>query len=464
MQIYELDRQAISQHAQIAREREQSRGSGEGDIKWYDWKNGENVLRLTVPYSARGRIFKEVGKHYDIPALQEGAQEKNPLCFNITFSEIPGIVCPYCSAMEAITQQIPGFSVSDFRPSRNGYTWVIDRRAMDVGPQLARFPAGVFDWVMIQLDNVEWDIANINNGVDIHITKTGAGKKGTKYVPTLSPQRSALAPNEQVLAFWLSKIKDLDTVFKLPEGADLDIHTARSQKFFQMLQYKAKQREEAQKNQSMGTFGTPLPGNPPPAPVGHTGYPIAPQPPGMPPLAAPTVSVVPTAPGVPAPVAPPPPAVPVATAPPPPAVPVPTAPPAPVAPSATTTAAPPPPTFPQTAAATPPAPTPLAPAAAPPAAPPAPVVPTAAPPPPVAVQPPAPAQPTPPAPAPAQPAAAPAAPPVNTAYPDCWGGSVPHADGKLGYQATESKCLTCQHEFTCTDELAKRVQAGQVKI
>lgn len=392
VQVFQMNREAIRALAEDARKREESRGQNyDNDLPWYDWRQGENLIRLCPPYSQKGMYLKYVGYHYRID--EKGNKGR---CLLLTHGDIPNIQCPFCNKLDAVKQQYPHFNVGFYAPRRKAYGWVIDQKDPQKGPQIANFPGGVADWVTIQLDNYEYDIANITSGVDICITKSGSSKdwKSIRYDKTLTPSRSPLAPNDQILADWISKMKDLDMIFKVPEKEDMDALVGTAEEFGQYLIRKAEDELIKQRSQS-GTVGFPYQ-MPPPAPVQSGGYPVGPSQTQVDPYRTQVVA------------------------------------------SPVGQQIPPAMQFEQynlgsgtaQAASVPPPPVPSA------------------------VPPPQPIEASPVASPVGQPLQAQVSPPAVTGAPDCFGGAVAHADGTTGYQGHIEKCQACPKEFDCTNAMA----------
>lgn len=197
---------------EAARIRAEGDYSGDRDLEFYEWKTGQNNLRLLPPWSAKGLIFKKVLKHFEIPPEKQifTCQHTWPDKFDL---------CLSCEALDKVQAQFPEADLGRQRSTPNYYANVIDRDDEEKGVQLCRFSSSVYNWIMLQLDNPKiGDITDYEKGYDLVIDKTEKRRKGggtyVKYTCSFIPGASPLHESDEAVTTWLTNLFDLDKVFR----------------------------------------------------------------------------------------------------------------------------------------------------------------------------------------------------------------------------------------------------------
>jgi hypothetical protein len=202
------------------RVREQGSGFGDQDLNFYDWKNGENNLRILPPWSAKGLVFKKVLSHFEIPPERSIVK-----CMDTWPDKFD--LCYTCEAIDKVIAQLPELDLGRQKNSTHFYANVIDRDEEEKGVQVCRFTSGVYNWLVLQMDNPKiGDITDYEQGFDIIITKSEKPrKKGkgtqTNYSCSFVPRPCPLHETDEAMAQWLQSLFDLDRVFGPPDDEGL---------------------------------------------------------------------------------------------------------------------------------------------------------------------------------------------------------------------------------------------------
>jgi hypothetical protein len=198
--------------------REQGEG-GDQDLNFYDWKLGDNNLRLLPPWSAKGLVFKRLWSHFELPPEKsiykclDSWPDKHNMCF-------------FCEAIDRVVAQLPELDLGRQGASLQYYGNVIDRDEEDKGVQVCRFTPATYNWITLQMDNPKiGDITDYEQGFDLIINKSKKPRKGggdtTKYTCSFVPRPCPLHETDQAVAEWLSNLFDLDRVFGPPDDKAL---------------------------------------------------------------------------------------------------------------------------------------------------------------------------------------------------------------------------------------------------
>lgn len=186
--------------------------AGNQDLNFYDWKTGENNLRLLPPWGAKGLVFKRVLSHFELPPEKSiyRCQHTWPDKFNL---------CLLCEALEKVQAQFPEVDLGRQRSGINYYGNVIDRDEEEKGVQVCRFSPSVYNWLTLQMDNPKiGDITDYEKGFDLIITKTVKPRKkgkgdSTKYSCSFIPGALPLHESDEAMTKWLTGLFDIDRVF-----------------------------------------------------------------------------------------------------------------------------------------------------------------------------------------------------------------------------------------------------------
>lgn len=192
----------------LNQENEKSYGDGPN---WWSIPSGMSSVRILPPWDPTGRVALPVFMH---PIEFQGQNMKykkwNWTCTNKTFNK----PCQICDGLASIAAA--GVDISNWEANRRQYyfnaivmhdpTYNAEKKTGTAPGTLVVMKAGktVYDWVISQITNpMIGDITNVQNGIDVFITKEGQGL-GTEYKLTLSPNGRTAIPQE-----YLDRITDL---------------------------------------------------------------------------------------------------------------------------------------------------------------------------------------------------------------------------------------------------------------
>jgi len=199
-------------HREAERARQASAGRSDRDIKHYEWKSGENVMRILPPWGARGLIAKPILTHFNIPPKDEIT--KCLLTWPDKFEK-----CPICMRIEKILKALPALDLGRQEATTHYYANVIDREDEGEGVQLVRFTPGIYNWLMLQMDNPKiGDLTDVEEGYDITITKSEKKRKGgkgsfTQYSNSFLPKPCPLHEDQEKVDEWIGQMYNIDRVY-----------------------------------------------------------------------------------------------------------------------------------------------------------------------------------------------------------------------------------------------------------
>lgn len=210
IKVHKLNTDFIHQEAEKIRQNDASSGSGSKDLEFYQWKVGENNLRLLPPYNAKGLLFKFVQTHFKLPP-----DNKMYRCMHMWEDKYD--TCFICDALDKLKMQFPETNLSRQEASYEYYANVIDRDDEEKGVQICKFTTKIRNWIMTQIDNRKiGDISDYEQGFDLVITKVVKKTKGedrTEYTAGLVPRPCPLHEKDELVAKWLGDVVDLDRVY-----------------------------------------------------------------------------------------------------------------------------------------------------------------------------------------------------------------------------------------------------------
>lgn len=199
----------------LSKENEKNSGTGPN---WWSIPSGMSSVRILPPWDPTGRVALPVFMHpieYKSPDM--AYTKYNWTCVNKTFNK----PCPICEGLASMSAA--GVDISNWEANRRQFYFnAIVMHDPGYNPQknegtapgthvLMKAPKTFYDWIVAQITNpMIGDITNVQNGIDVYITKEGSGL-GTTYNMTLSPNGRTPIPQE-----YLDKITDLynlDDVF-----------------------------------------------------------------------------------------------------------------------------------------------------------------------------------------------------------------------------------------------------------
>lgn len=219
MQVFKPNMEHVKTEANRIREQGEG-GFGDKDLNFYEWKAGENNLRICPPWSAKGLVFRRVHSHFEIPPERSILKcldtwpDKFDLCF-------------LCEGIDKVVAQLPELDLGRQKSSTHYYANVIDRDEEEKGVQVCRFTPGVYNWIVLQMDNPKiGDITDYEQGFDLIITKSEKPRrkgKGTQtnYSCSFVPRPCPLHETDEAIAKWLAELYDLDRVFGAPDDETL---------------------------------------------------------------------------------------------------------------------------------------------------------------------------------------------------------------------------------------------------
>jgi hypothetical protein len=208
--VHKLNNEYVKNEA--ARIKAEGDHTGDADLNFYEWKTGENNLRILPPWSAKGMVFKRVFTHFEIPP--EKSVFKCMLTWPDKFES-----CLICDGLDRVQSLFPEMDLGRQRYTMHYYANVIDRDEEEKGVQVCRFTGSIYNWLVLQMDNPKiGDITDYEKGYDVVITKTvRPRKKGKgdqiKYSCSFIPNSCPLHESDEAVAKWLSTLFDLDRVF-----------------------------------------------------------------------------------------------------------------------------------------------------------------------------------------------------------------------------------------------------------
>lgn len=191
---------------------------GSGEIKRFDFKEGKNVFRLLPPWSAKGLLFKKYFTHFQI-------KPENSVfnCMSTWPDKYDS--CYICEALSKTQAIFPELDLWRQRQAINYYANVIDRNDEESGVKIARLTPGIYNWLVLQLDDKEvGDLSDYESAFDIVVVKTVAykgGQKNTSYKCDRAVNRTPLHEDEDTIVAWLSSIYDLDRIVAPPKDETL---------------------------------------------------------------------------------------------------------------------------------------------------------------------------------------------------------------------------------------------------
>ena len=206
---------------------ENAKGQGNGP-RWWSIPSGVSSVRILPPWDPTGRVALPVFMHpIEFKGKDMSYTKYNWTCVNKTFNK----PCPICDGLASMAAA--GVDISNWEANRRQYYFnaivmhdptynEIKKEGTAPGTHvLMKAGKMVYDWVVSQITNpMIGDITNVQNGIDVFITKEGSGL-GTTYSMTLSPNGRTAVPPE-----YLEKITDLynmDDIFSAGfEQAQID--------------------------------------------------------------------------------------------------------------------------------------------------------------------------------------------------------------------------------------------------
>lgn len=190
---------------------ENEKSSGGNGPTWWSIPAGMSSVRILPPWDPTGRVALPVYMH-PIEYKGEGMSytKYNWTCVNKTFNK----PCAICEGLANLAAA--GVDISNWDANRRQFYFNAivmhdptynQQTGKGIAPGthvLMKAPKTFYDWVIAQITNpMIGDITNVQNGIDVYVTKEGQGL-GTTYNMTLSPNGRTPIPEE-----YLNKIENL---------------------------------------------------------------------------------------------------------------------------------------------------------------------------------------------------------------------------------------------------------------
>lgn len=193
--------------------KEQLNKKNRPDIKRYQWKLGENILRLLPSWGVHGKLFHEDAKHFNMPPNSEWGS-----CLTKTWPKLFS-QCPVCEDLEELKELFPAAS---FYLQESSLKWcanVIDRDDESAGPQIVSMTNTVYSWIVLKMKSKNvGDITDVTSGIDLcvdkKIGKRRDGKDMVEYDPGFVPRATPLAETNELIESWCSNLYNLDEIMK----------------------------------------------------------------------------------------------------------------------------------------------------------------------------------------------------------------------------------------------------------
>lgn len=192
----------------LSQENERSQGNGPN---WWSIPSGMSSIRILPPWDPTGRVALPVFMHpIEFKGKDMNYTKYNWTCVNKTF----GKNCTICEGLAGMAAV--GVDISNWDANRRQFYFNAivmhdptynQQKGTGTAPGThvcLKAPKTFYDWVISQITNpMIGDITNVQNGIDVYVTKEGSGL-GTTYNMTLSPNGRTPIPQE-----YLDKITDL---------------------------------------------------------------------------------------------------------------------------------------------------------------------------------------------------------------------------------------------------------------
>lgn len=156
-----------------------------------DWKVGRNIVRILPPPAGRNSPFVFLATHYiDAP----GAEKK--VVFNCPrlMAKKPCVACAVAERLRSGGNYADAKAAENFEPGFAVITALVDRARPELGPMLARFSKKQHEKLRFLREDPEAgvDYTDPIDGHDIVVTRTGTGKKDTRYEVAVSRKSTPL--------------------------------------------------------------------------------------------------------------------------------------------------------------------------------------------------------------------------------------------------------------------------------
>ncbi len=181
-------------------------------------EQGDNVLRV-LPSRAGEEVFKVVHEHWVEVAGMSGS-----------------FVCPYMMAKQSCTicQEMRRLKASpnpldrtrgdDMYARKRVYVNAINRGDEEPVPAVHVLPGKVLEDIQAirrKFPGASGNITNPETGYDLIITRTGTGKKDTRYRVDIAREQTPLADDQDLYDEWIANQADLNRFARLPDEQEV---------------------------------------------------------------------------------------------------------------------------------------------------------------------------------------------------------------------------------------------------
>ena len=203
-----MKRKALPRDDRLARMRAklQEVDTGSGTHGFMTLDEGRNIVRILPEVHSMDFFFQTVGRHY-MP------NKKNFYCSN--FTSEGELTCPICELVSQLYKAGDKSSralAGQIRVRKQYWMNVIDRSNESRGPLMLTPGVTIFNSIVAMISDPDWgDITDVDEGIDLIITRTGKGLD-TSYEVMGKRNPSPLSKDPKQVTEWLSEAKDLSPV------------------------------------------------------------------------------------------------------------------------------------------------------------------------------------------------------------------------------------------------------------
>lgn len=252
--FYKPNPDFVRQEAAAARARDEKRRQGGGGgtgsgvkINWRDFSLGLNRWRMLPAWNASGKYGRLVARHSFLPPYtnSRGDVIKEQRCLVKTYPDHDPqhLRCPFCVAIRQIEKKFPSTCERQYAKTNQHVNALFrgDAEQDLLKTYVLRLPMGTWNWAITTQDQMGLDFTDIEGGIDIYTTKSGA-ELATNYTNTTNPYGSTPAVPKEVgapgtdaytraLDVIAAGIVDLDNIFRFPNDEKMAEIAAHAEVF-----------------------------------------------------------------------------------------------------------------------------------------------------------------------------------------------------------------------------------------
>ena len=284
-EVYEQDMAAVAaEAARLAQKRGGSGSPGGGGgskgpkAEWYQWRDGDNLIRILWPWRPNGEILKTSYSHRNVPPERDRHK-----CPKMTEPENK-FECELCNALEEVAAIRSEVDLFPFRAAPEYVAQITLPFEGDDKVFMCRIPNGVRNWIITQQSTPH--IGNLSSPakgylINVVRTKSGPDRNDVKYSTSFLPNTKILTEGE--IKVILEQMKDLDKYLSVRDEDRNKLATlAAKMKAAMLSEHYAgpwrKSRRKTEDGGSQKTESTPTTTQSAPAPAPATA-PVQQQPP-----------------------------------------------------------------------------------------------------------------------------------------------------------------------------------------